>query len=109
MEEILGEMGYIVNTASCGEEAIGKYQSWSPDIVVMDRNMPKMDGLTCIRKIKKIDPGLKVILWSGYNEKGLNAIDEKSLEMISGYITKPINIAELSHLLAELLNNNISG
>ena len=79
--------------------------AWKPDIILMDRNMPEMDGLTCMRKIYESDKTARFILISGYDEEGPNGIDPGSREMISGYLTKPLDIIELSRLLSETLKD----
>jgi YesN/AraC family two-component response regulator len=63
-----------------------------------------MDGVTCARKILEKDPGSKIVLISGYNEVGPNGIDEETRSLITGYITKPIDVMELSALLKKILN-----
>jgi len=102
MEDFLRSIGYLASSAENGEEALEKYFSWNPDAVLMDRNMPEMDGLTCAETIIEKDPDAKIILMSGYDESGIDGVDSRSLELIQGYLIKPINLIELSHTLAEL-------
>nr|HID60079.1 hybrid sensor histidine kinase/response regulator [Desulfobacterales bacterium] len=102
MEYFLEFLGYRVASARSGKEGIDKYKSWKPDAVLLDRNMPQMDGVTCARRIIEYDPVAKIVFISGYEEKGPNGIDESARTLIKAYITKPIDIAELSQVLAQL-------
>ena len=102
IEDLLESMNYRAASVSRGQDAIAKYTSWQPDAVLMDRNMPEMDGIACTRKIIKQDPDARVILISGYDESGPDGIDLRSRRLISGYITKPIDMVELSQVLAGL-------
>jgi CheY-like chemotaxis protein len=105
MEDLLEGMGYHAAFASDGTEAIAKYFSWQPDAVLMDRNMPDMDGITCSKKIIEKDPQARIILISGYDEKGPDGIDLQTREMIFGYLTKPITIIELNDILYRLFSS----
>jgi YesN/AraC family two-component response regulator len=70
----------------------------------MDRNMPHMDGNTCAAKIIEKDPDARIILVSGYDEKGPNGIDPTTKELIKGYLTKPVDAGELMRILTRLLD-----
>ncbi len=59
----------VVGEAADGEEAVQLYQELRPDLVTMDITMPKMDGITAIREIRKIDPRAKIIVCSAMGQK----------------------------------------
>ena len=99
MEDLLEGIGYRAASTGSGKEAIAEYVSWHPDVVLMDRNMPEMDGITCAERIIEQDPNAKIILISGYDEKGPNGIDLRTKKLIKAYITKPIDSIELSRIL----------
>lgn len=103
MHQLLDGLGYEVVPATSGKDAISRYQSWKPDVVLMDRNMPEMDGITCAQKILELDPKARIIMVSGYDERGPNGIDDRTEEAIKGYLIKPINMAQLTTLLADVL------
>jgi DNA-binding NarL/FixJ family response regulator len=69
----------------------------------MDRGMPKMDGVTCARKIVEKDPKARIIIVSGYEESGPNGIDGSIKNLIKGYLTKPCGMGELSQAISRAL------
>ena len=59
--------GYEVVTASDGEEALQKVKSEKPDIVLLDIQMPKLDGLKTLEKIRKISKHLPVYMLTAFS------------------------------------------
>ena len=97
-------LGYQTISVDRATEAIENYNKWAPDLVLMDRSMPEMDGVACIKRIMDMDPKSKIIVISGYNESGQNGIDESVRNNIKGYITKPCGMKELSRALFDALH-----
>jgi two-component system cell cycle sensor histidine kinase/response regulator CckA len=104
MEKLLKSLGYQAETVDSGEKAVSKYISWKPEVVLLDRNMPDLDGIACASKIIEKDPEARIILMSGYDEDGPNGIDPQIKKIIAGYLTKPFDIVELVQRLVKLLN-----
>jgi CheY-like chemotaxis protein len=102
MDEMLTGLGYLVRSVANGKEALIEYESWRPDAILLDRNMPEMDGIICAKKIIEQDPTAKIILISGYEEKGPHGVDPRTKEIIKGYLTKPIDMVKLSVALSQL-------
>lgn len=96
-------LNYDVQAAARPTEALKKYAEWRPDLVLMDRNMPEMDGVACIKELLKEDRDARIIIVSGYEESGPNGIDETVSNMIKGYLTKPCGLEELSRTLSRVL------
>lgn len=67
--KLLTENGYEVGEAENGQEAISKYQSYQPDLVLMDITMPVMDGITATREIRAFDPNAKVVMVSALGQQ----------------------------------------
>jgi DNA-binding response OmpR family regulator len=80
----------VIYCANDGEEGYNIYLEKRPDIILLDINMPKIDGLTLAKKIRKIDKDVKIIITTSYVEqdKLLQAIE---LYLIR-YIVKPIEL-----------------
>ncbi|WP_129595802.1 response regulator [Anaerophilus nitritogenes] len=83
----------VLGEAGDGLEAIEKYQELKPSVVLMDITMPKMDGVTAIKEIKKIDPNAKIIVCSAMGQESfvMKAIQAGA----KSYIIKPYKTERL--------------
>ncbi len=99
----LEEMGYAVDTAENGEEALGLFREKQPLIVLTDIKMPGMDGIDVLRKIKQENPETEVIVITGHGDMDL-AIRSLKNEA-TDFITKPIDDKELQNALQKSVNN----
>ena len=79
--------------AEDGESAYLLYKEKSPDIIISDIKMPKMDGLQLIEKIRQIDYKIPVILLTSFTEKKI-LLGVANLS-IDGYIIKPVELTTL--------------
>jgi len=103
-KDMLTTIGYHVYTAHDGKEALEIYQAnqHSIDMVILDMIMPGMNGGTTYDRLKELNPGVKVLLSSGYSLDGeANDILTRGCD---GFIQKPFHIIELSRRLHELLH-----
>jgi DNA-binding NtrC family response regulator len=93
--EALGERmenrGMNVTTTTSATDAIAMVKAESYDAVVLDLQMPEMDGIQVLRAIKEIKPEMQIILLTGYAtvEKGIEAIKTGAMDLIE----KPADIA----------------
>ncbi|MEG8947812.1 ATP-binding response regulator [Rosettibacter firmus] len=103
LTELLESYNYDVITVSNGNEVITQLNSRTiPDILIIDQNMPDMDGILCIKKVKELYQDLPVILATGSQS---NFMDDPELnQIINRIITKPYNIEELVSIIKELLD-----
>ena len=92
---LLHGLGYRAAIASGPEAAMDIFREWRPAIVLMDSNMPGMDGFTCAERMKELDAHVQIAIVSGYTD-GQEANKEG---LIQAYLTKPVNVHDLSHLL----------
>ena len=103
LKKILDDMalGFEYIEAGDGEDAIEKYKIYSPDLVIMDITMPKMDGITAVGSIKEIDDNAKIIMCSsmGYQEKVLDAITAGAKD----FIIKPYEAAKVAKSVKAVL------
>ncbi len=85
-----------VFTASNGEEGIESYKANKPNIVITDLEMPKMNGIKMIDKLKELDPNLPIIVITAFSDESHRAPKADAV------ITKPIIKADLMKLLLKL-------
>ncbi len=103
IQEMLKAMGYEVLTAKGGKEAIRLYKRYqaSIDLVLLDIIMPDMGGKEVYGHLKKIDPGVRALLLSGYN------MDRETMEIMaqgrSGFIQKPFSFEDLAQEINKIL------
>ncbi len=99
--EYLGEYLHLffekIYTAKNGEEAYSIYLDKKPDIIITDINMPSLDGLSLISKIRAKDKETRIVIMSAHSEeeKLLRAV-ELHLET---YLIKPIDVEKLKTVL----------
>jgi len=82
-----------------------KYMQLRPDAVLMDINMPEMDGVACIEELLNRDPQANISIISGYEMEGINGLSKHTKDCIKDYLAKPIGLGDLSVLLAKMLKN----
>ncbi len=85
------EEGYEVHSAMTGEEALEQLNIVNPDLIILDINMPGMNGIEALRRIKEINPAIPVILCSAYQEFKQDLASWASEE----YVVKSANLDEL--------------
>jgi CheY-like chemotaxis protein len=103
MESLIMMGDYIVERAFNGQEAIEKYKVFSPDIVVMDVEMPVMDGYESSSKIKTLDPEARILMLTG------NPGDSRARRTINEGIAitllqKPVKLMDLNRTICENLS-----
>ncbi len=92
----------IVDTANDGSALLEKVKSSDVDAVMLDLNMPKLDGLKCLREIKTIKPHVKVIVLTNYSQPEL--IDEVRKLKADGFLVKNSSASELLQSVRKILN-----
>ena len=97
LREFLGAKGYEVITASDGDEALRKVKEERPHLILLDIQMPKMDGLEVLRRLREIDKEVGVIMITGVNEQEI-ARQAMALGAFD-YIVKPLDLPYLEQSL----------
>ena len=92
---MLEESGFDVVTAADGVEGVEVFRNHAARLsaVVLDINMPRMDGAEAFRQIHRLAPGLPVILTSGLDEQ--DAVCEFTGAGLAGFIQKPFRLKAL--------------
>lgn len=99
----LERFGYRTLQAYSGEEAIRVVTSGEHriDLILMDLNMPGMGGLKCLKRLLAMDPGLKIIVSSGYSIDGdVREVVEKGAR---GFVGKPYRISDMLSKIRSVL------
>jgi CheY-like chemotaxis protein len=102
-KELLEEMGLHVDTVDDGNKAIEYVKRQYPDLVLMDIQMPVMDGYEATRKIREM-PNMTCLPIFAMTANALVGDAEKSIAAgMNGHISKPVNTEELYSTLSEYL------
>jgi PAS domain S-box-containing protein len=106
---LLESFGLSVLEAGNGKEALECYrwQSAEINLVVTDMGMPVMDGYELFVELKKLDPGLPIIISSGFGDA--DVATRFSGSELAGLISKPYNIDQLREVLKVVLVNSTAG
>jgi twitching motility two-component system response regulator PilH len=99
LERLLGDAGALVITASTGNEALDKARQELPQLILLDVNMPGLDGFSTARKLAA-DPATKNIPVVFVTAKDQKA-DRAFAQMLGakGFVTKPCTSADLAGYL----------
>ena len=93
---------YQVETANSGAEAVRRLrEGLSPALVLLDLEMPGMDGLKTLRRLLKVNPELKVIMCSGVDDP--RKVQRAAKLGARGYVTKPVQHLYLSAAIERCL------
>jgi len=107
IQGMLRDLGYRVTTVGSGKEAIERVQSGNSfDAVILDMNMPSMGGKDTFLRLKELDPGLRIIISTGYSN---TSIESSPLQnSIDGFLQKPYQLEVLSKTLREVFGRKKS-
>ena len=99
--EMLRELGFEVMTANDGREAVEIFKTRTDiSFVILDLTMPHMDGEQCFRELRQINPDIKVIMSSGYNEQ---KVSQKFVgKGMAGFIQKPYKLSILREAIQKI-------
>ena len=96
-KEILELHGFDIQTAFNGEEGVEKFKETKPCLVIMDGDMPVLDGYEAFKQIKEIDKNANVIIVTGASEFELKNQEAIKLGLMK-VISKPLGANELADL-----------
>jgi len=105
LQGFLKKKGFQVTVTQDPEEALSLVRKQEFDLMLSDYRMPKMNGLTLVKKVKEINPTVAVIVMSAYGSI------ETAVEIIqagaSEYLTKPIDLQELLLLMDKCIDKRM--
>lgn len=96
----LGGCGYEARSAGSAEDALRMMESFGPDVVLLDFNLPGMDGLRAIERLRELDPRVRIVMMTGHASVEL-AVDAMKAGAYD-FLTKPISLSELRLMLEKL-------
>jgi len=99
----LEQENFTVVIAGDGDMGVKTAEQEIPDLILLDIMMPKMDGFTCLKEIRKLPntKNLPILILSGKEEEKVR--DLFAFQKISGYIEKPFELDDLVAKIKEIL------
>jgi CheY-like chemotaxis protein len=99
--EMLKELGFKVITADDGREGLEQFkQNLDISFIILDLTMPHMDGEQCFRELRSLNPSVKVIMSSGFNEQ---EVTRKFVgKGLAGFIQKPYKLSVLQDAIKKI-------
>jgi two-component system response regulator HydG len=103
LDAVLSVEGYEIHHAGDGQEAISLVEERFYDLILMDIRMSKVGGIEALKKIKKISPGIPIIIMTAYASvrTAVDALKSGAYD----YLTKPLDIEELKMLVEKALHH----
>jgi PAS domain S-box-containing protein len=102
MAILLNKSGFQTIGARNCEEALAMLNSWRPDLVIIDYNMPGRNGIDCAVAINGLAPSVKIIILSGSATEEIDDIlKERGIDFVSCCLEKPISIVRLNQAVAQ--------
>jgi DNA-binding NtrC family response regulator len=106
---MLEKAGYTVQTAESGPEAINLFQKHAIDVVVLDLQMPEMDGITTLKHLRQIETNAQVIVITAYGsiERAVAAMKAGALDFLTRPVRREVLLAlvekglDLGRIMAE--------
>src|SRR5947207_6480833 len=92
---------YQIQTADSGRTALEQIPAYRPDIVILDIKMPEIDGLEVLRRVKRIDPAIEVVMITAYA-----SLETVKLALTHGafeYLIKPFSRQDLEDVVRRAL------
>ncbi len=99
IEKLFHYEGYDVLVASTGEEGVKKFEQENPEVILMDINLPGMDGTEALRRIRNINPQQCVVMLTAFAtvENAVQALKEGA----SDFVKKPFENDHLIHIVKQ--------
>jgi two-component system response regulator PilR (NtrC family) len=107
LDALLSFAGYEVATADSGAAAVERAKRQAFDLAITDFRMPGMSGADTVNALRRVDPGLAVIVVSGYlsDDSAARCSAEGALRVVA----KPFDLDELLHIVADALDGEARG
>ncbi|MEO5576921.1 MAG: response regulator transcription factor [Gaiellaceae bacterium] len=93
----------IVHEVSVGSHVIPAVHETKPDVVLLDLRMPELDGLACLERLHKHDPGIAVVILSSYSDQ--EQIEAARTGGARGYVVKTVEPVDLAAVLRTAISS----
>ncbi|RNC80825.1 MAG: response regulator [Phycisphaera sp.] len=101
-KSVLTQLGYTEIEEACdGQDALSKVGAFEPDLMLVDWNMPNMDGITFVKHIRQNDKTTPIIMVTTESEK--SRVIEAIKAGVNNYVVKPFTPDSLSQRITETL------
>jgi two-component system chemotaxis response regulator CheY len=103
MSAVLTKSGYIVSTATDGQDAMAKIGAAKPNLIISDLNMPRMDGMTFLKKVRQL-PGMRfvpILMLTTESEPAKR--QEAKAAGATGWLVKPVAADDLVKVIHQVL------
>ncbi len=101
-KNVLKQLGHTdVVEAEDGVQALSTFNEQTPDLMLVDWNMPNMDGITLIRKIREINKTVPIIMCTTEAEK--SRVLEAVKAGVNNYIVKPFTVESLGEKISQTM------
>ncbi len=102
-KKVLAQLGHTdIVEASDGVEALSAYKESPPDLMLVDWNMPNMDGITLVKTIRQTDKSIPLIMCTTEAEK--SRVVEALRAWVNNYVVKPFTAETLSEKINQTLS-----
>jgi two-component system, LytTR family, response regulator AlgR len=96
---LVTQMGHhVVAKAHHGQQALELVKQHKPDVILLDIQMPQMDGLSCAKALRELEDMPAIVFCTAYDDHALEAFQSNA----DGYLLKPVMQQELQHVLDHL-------
>lgn len=101
-KSVLTQLGYTEIEEACdGQDALSKVGAFEPDLMLVDWNMPNMDGITFVKHVRQTDKNTPIIMVTTESEK--SRVIEAIKAGVNNYVVKPFTPDSLSQRITETL------
>ncbi|RTY96483.1 response regulator transcription factor [Staphylococcus aureus] len=99
LARLVSQLGHtVVATATHGQQALDLAHQHEPDVILLDIQMPEMDGLRCAQHLRQLDPMPAIVFCTAYDNHALDAFKSNA----EGYLLKPVMQQELAQVFEHL-------
>ena len=103
MRDVLECIGYRPTVTTAVDDMLNQYRHMQPQAILLDINSPAENGTSCADKILALDPAANIAIFLNNVKKETELSGKRSHARIKGYLGKPVDVAEVSQLLASML------